>query len=55
MTVFIAPPPYCPNCTCESCMELRYPETPEEAGRRMAREVFDEFIKTRPMSQADLD
>lgn len=41
-------PVYCPNCRCESCLKLRYPETPGEAGRRIAREIWDK-------AQADLD
>lgn len=31
---------YCSRCQCDSCRAIRYPETPEELGRRGANEVF---------------
>ena len=31
---------YCRKCQCESCRAIRYPETPEEIGRRWANEIF---------------
>ena len=31
---------YCSRCQCDSCRAIRYPETPEETGRRCADEVF---------------
>ena len=37
--------PYCDNCTCESCLRLRNPETPEQAGWRLANEFWQACVK----------
>ena len=31
---------YCRKCQCGSCRAIRYPETPEEIGRRWVNEIF---------------